>query len=339
MVVEMDFFVLACAMLFTVSGALKLVSIESFATSLEGLRVPLLASKFGRWLVPFFEVVLGLLFLFQVWLIPLASLAVVFLLLSTGVVVWNLIQGNRVPCNCFGSLSDSPISIRTVVRNLILIGLPLLVLWNEMYQNDFGHIDLPNRLAVDVVSLIIASLSIAASGLVFLRYSIVLSRLQTIESHLDLGHAGFAISTVEQRSSFPNHTWISPTQDEISRSSVQSENGQLEIVFVSSGCDSCKRLLSRLMELKIVHGSTVVVLVGFDPERHQEIAERLSLPSYAMKADAVANLYGVVQYPVKVTIDYQGNRLNEPVYGDEAIASSLAEAVFKAPSDSVQLTV
>lgn len=93
------------------------------------------------------------------------------------------------------------------------------------------------------------------------------------------------------------------------------------------------------MELKIVHGSTVVVLVGFDPERHQEVAERLSLPSYAMKADAVANLYGVVQYPVKVTIDYQGNRLNEPVYGDEAIASSLAEAVFKAPSDSVQLTV
>jgi uncharacterized membrane protein YphA (DoxX/SURF4 family) len=57
-----------------------------------------------------------------------AALAAALLVAFTVLLCLNLAHGRRPPCACFGSRSRSPISARTVVRNLVLLALATVAL-------------------------------------------------------------------------------------------------------------------------------------------------------------------------------------------------------------------
>jgi uncharacterized membrane protein YphA (DoxX/SURF4 family) len=109
-------------MVFLLAGVGKLARPDQWRTESGGLGVPTLLTT----VVPFFEVLLGSLLLVQVARRELAWVAVAVFAMFTVLLIVRLVQGRREPCACFGSLSQSPIGIGHVVRNLVFVSLSVL---------------------------------------------------------------------------------------------------------------------------------------------------------------------------------------------------------------------
>jgi hypothetical protein len=73
--------------------------------------------------LPYLEVVLGALLVAQLGGRVTALAALVLLVAFTAVVARRLARHDDAPCACFGALSTTPVSSRTVARNLVLVGL------------------------------------------------------------------------------------------------------------------------------------------------------------------------------------------------------------------------
>ena len=113
-------FVLGVVLL--VSGALKLAAGPRWPAQATAMGAPAVAVP----TVPWIELALGALLVAGVARPAVAVVAAAMLVVFTGVLVVRLAEGRRVPCACFGSRSDRPIGVGSVVRNLVLIALALV---------------------------------------------------------------------------------------------------------------------------------------------------------------------------------------------------------------------
>jgi hypothetical protein len=78
--------------------------------------------------VPFLELVLGALLVLGWWPRVTTIAAVLVLGAFTGLIVTNLLRGNRPSCACFGVRSARPLSWMFVARNVAFVGLLLVAL-------------------------------------------------------------------------------------------------------------------------------------------------------------------------------------------------------------------
>ena len=111
--------------------AVGLVLLVAGASKLRDPGWPPSARRFGAhaWTVPvlpWVELVLGGLLVARVggrWTAAAAAgLLAVFL-----VVVWRRVAaGDETPCACFGRASTAPMTVRTVARNAVLVGLAVV---------------------------------------------------------------------------------------------------------------------------------------------------------------------------------------------------------------------
>lgn len=161
-------FILGC--LFLASSWGKFLSFGSLPDEILDYR--LLSKKQAHivaYLLPFAELVVGILAIVGFALAPVSLLAILLLLIFTVAISINLFRGRRFSCHCFGS-SGAMIGPATLVRNILLMalacwlliyapftrGLPALVAsWKNNIQQ-FVHLEtvLP-VLGTIVLSLII----------------------------------------------------------------------------------------------------------------------------------------------------------------------------------------
>lgn len=121
----------AYGMLFLFSGTLKLTDTPAFSAALDGFMiVPPGMLPFVAVAIPLLEVGLGVGLVTGIKPGLVCSFATALLAVFTGVVAEKLLEGAKVSCGCFGSLSTHLVSGTTLVRNAILIvwGILLTVL-------------------------------------------------------------------------------------------------------------------------------------------------------------------------------------------------------------------
>src|SRR5690242_1661368 len=118
---------------FLLSAITKLADRKEAAAAFEGRAwLPPALAQFGARVLPWAEAVVGVMLLLG-WNIPLAAFgAAVLLLIFTAVVLGDLRSGRPMACHCFGRLSREPASWFTVVRNLILLALAALLIWQPV---------------------------------------------------------------------------------------------------------------------------------------------------------------------------------------------------------------
>lgn len=76
--------------------------------------------------VPWIEIVIGALLIAQIATAAVAIVALVILQLFTLLIVFNLGQGRRPVCACFGSWSAKPLGWSHVARNVVFMVLAVL---------------------------------------------------------------------------------------------------------------------------------------------------------------------------------------------------------------------
>ena len=109
---------------FVWAGATKLQARRAWADQARDMGAPLWAIPF----VPFLELVLGALLVLGWWPRVTTIAGVLVLVAFTGLIVTNLLRGNRPSCACFGVRSARPLSWMFVARNVAFVGLLLVAL-------------------------------------------------------------------------------------------------------------------------------------------------------------------------------------------------------------------
>jgi hypothetical protein len=110
----------AVVIVFLVSGTAKLLGLQTFRFGLQLL--PFMTSPVATVVsigLPLAELVVAIgLFLNQAWA---KYAAIGMLLVFSGVACLAVVMGRQVPCGCFGQLDGQTLSMRTVIRNGLLI--------------------------------------------------------------------------------------------------------------------------------------------------------------------------------------------------------------------------
>lgn len=125
-----EFVALFCATLiaaaFVISGSAKVFNLRSFVATVQGFELfPDGLARTVGYVLPFTELLLGLLLLLNVYRGVLLGFAVVLLFIFALGIAVNLIRGRtEISCGCFGS-KESHLTWFLVIRNALLIGVAL----------------------------------------------------------------------------------------------------------------------------------------------------------------------------------------------------------------------
>lgn len=110
------------AVVLLLAGVLKLARPADWRAQDVGLGVPALIAN----VVPFVEIGLGAALLVQWQRHVVAWGAVALFAAFTALLGLRLVQGQRPPCACFGSLSSRPIGAAQIARNAVFITIAVL---------------------------------------------------------------------------------------------------------------------------------------------------------------------------------------------------------------------
>src|SRR6476660_8633713 len=116
----------ALGLVFVAAGVLKLVEGPAWLKQAADMEV----SRTVAMVVPYVEIVVGVLLVAQLFRPWPAVVAVGMLLVFTVVIVRRIRDGSRPPCACFGSKSKRPLGTYHVIRNLMFVVLAVVAaLW------------------------------------------------------------------------------------------------------------------------------------------------------------------------------------------------------------------
>lgn len=111
------------AILLATAGVAKLTDLKGAEKAARGFGVSGPLATFGPVLLSVAEIVLGLMLLFPSvsWWGALG--ATVLLLIFIGMMAYQWFKGNAPDCHCFGQLHSEPVGLKSIVRNVIFLGL------------------------------------------------------------------------------------------------------------------------------------------------------------------------------------------------------------------------
>ena len=134
---------LALAVMWIVAAAAKLKNQAAASQAVVDFNLlPVRVAKAAGYVLPWFEMLLGLLLVFGVFIPFVAAMSFALLCAFSAAIGVNLARGRVVSCQCFGSLSNSPLSFWSLVRNAILGALFVTVALYSSKNNAVSDVQL-----------------------------------------------------------------------------------------------------------------------------------------------------------------------------------------------------
>jgi uncharacterized membrane protein YphA (DoxX/SURF4 family) len=311
---------------FMVAGWTKLRNLAVTRDDFGALGLPVRmipALSFG---LPLFEIGVGLLLLWE----PLVSLAAVgalgLLIGFTAVIGMNLWRGRQPSCACFGSLTRTQISARTLIRNVGLMAAATLLL-------------LPLPAAATPIVEISPAAILGMVCLVGIWWVFQLWRQQ--------GRLLLRIEQLERRSTRaaePQPVSLPRSPDLVGqpvpalalrdvthrRIDLQSLRGNsVVLIFLDESCQHCRRLLSRLSTWR-PSAHAIIMLAGHQPHSLN------FAPGLMIVTDDVSNAmqaFGVLGTPTAIVIDATG-RVAEPIARGNTSVTQLMDRLTELPQEA-----
>jgi uncharacterized membrane protein YphA (DoxX/SURF4 family) len=75
-----------------------------------------------------------------------------FLLLATfiGGMIWQMAQGRAPDCHCFGAIASEPVSVKSLIRNIVFAILAFVLVARGANSQGVGFSDLTNEMAIQL---------------------------------------------------------------------------------------------------------------------------------------------------------------------------------------------
>jgi protein-disulfide isomerase len=249
---------------FAVSGVAKLLDLPGARQALREFSVPERLARPGAWLLPLFELTLAVLLLpaTTAWLSASAGLGL--LLVFTAGIGYQLAQGRRPTCHCFGQLSHRPIGRGTLVRNGALSLVAALIVMAGADNPGPSAVAWVGSLPLDTLLLSLAVVALAAVSAVqawFLvhllhQHGRLLARLEAggrpvaaqASAPRAVGEEGLPINTPA-----PAVALTDLNGQPVTVSGVLVDQRPAVLLFVDPNCGPCNDLMPEAREWRQLH--------------------------------------------------------------------------------------
>jgi peroxiredoxin len=285
--------------------------------------------------------------------LPFAELVVAGLLLFSGSAVWgavgaavllglfivaisvSLARGKRPDCHCFGQVHSEPVGAKTLVRNVVLIGLAVFVIAEGRGTNAWNFFD--GLTAAAWVGLAAGLVIAAALGvLAWLVVNLIaqqgrlLNRIDTLEAALGIENES---ATPEMGlpvgSPAPAFELESTSGEMVSLDSLLADDNSVVLLFTTADCGPCNALMPELAGWQDEHANaiTFAVVGGGNEEGNRAKASEHGIRRLLLQEnDEVATAYAYVGTPSAVAISTQGKIISPLVAGVENIRGLVRRA-------------
>ena len=259
---------LLLAAVFGVAGVAKLLDYEGSRKSLVNFGLPEFLSRPVGLLLPLAELICAIALIpdpTAIWgAYGIALLLVVFIV---GISVM-LAQGRSPDCHCFGQLHSTPVSWKTLVRNIGLLAITGLVLWKNQ-ENTGGEV-LANltRLSTfqSVMIAAIAALTIVAVlELWFLMHVLrqngrLLLRLEAVEGKLNIAPVAPPVLGLPVGTTAPDFFLKGLDGKTVTLGMLRESGKPVLLVFSGVDCGACDALLPQLAIWKTEHAERLRIV-------------------------------------------------------------------------------
>ena len=330
----------ALALIFVVSGIAKLADRPGTTQAVANFGLPRRLVAPIAALLPVAELVVAALLVASPTARVGGAAALVLMVAFIAVVAWNLAQGRRPECNCFGRIGGSDISGRTVVRNGVLASAAFLVATASVERPDAWPLGLV--LAVAFAALVLGAETAAGRAA---------SRRK--QAALDAGFdAAMAEGSSFERIDAPD--FALEDRDGAIRAVADFVDGARPslVCFLTPGCGPCasfKPSVARWAQVYAEELQLVVVTTG-SREHNASLLNDLSGVPVLFDDGEVRTAYGVGGTPGAALIGIDGRLAGPPAAGESNIRKLLAAALTGAevrfgdavpdgaPADSIDMS-
>ncbi|YAL84290.1 TlpA family protein disulfide reductase [Dermacoccaceae bacterium W4C1] len=311
--------VLLCALILAVSGIAKLRAPVAAADAFTSLRIP--APAWAPRALPIGELVLAVaLLVLPAPLLAIAAVATTVLMLAYTVVIARALRfAEPVRCNCFGELGSHDVSVRTLVRNLLLVVAAALTIWasaagvsvpqalSEAAQNVLAWVALA-ALACAVVLLSFGSASEDETAPAFDGDEDLEGEGEYHRLPIPLGQARDGLGDIV-------------TLEELTRGTA------VLLIWVSPGCGPCQRVITQIPGWAEELSPAVSIRALYSTEREvveQMAPQTLDLALYDVQNN-VSRVLRMPSYPSAVLLGADGYLAGGPVRGEQGVEEFLAD--------------
>lgn len=324
---------------FGVAGVAKLVDLKGSRKSLSDFGVPGFLVAPLAVLLPLAELACA------VALIPDASAwwggrgAATLLTLFIAAISINLVRGRRPDCRCFGQLSSSPVSGKTLARNAVLLALAVLIGW-EGRENPGG---LPSfagwtsfesaMLAVAIALAVIAVLTLWLLVHALRQNGRLLVRLETVEKKLGIDPTAGALPGLPVDTTAPEFQVKGLDGTTVTLHMLRRKSQRLLLVFTAPGCAACEELLPEVGRWQREHAEkvlTVLISQGEVEANRAEAAKHNLLDVLLETGQEVSHAYLVTATPGAVLVT-DGKIAMPLAMGPHAIRDLMSRALLPPP--------
>jgi thiol-disulfide isomerase/thioredoxin len=306
----------ALALIFVVSGVAKLMDQTGTAQAVRNFGIPpRLVTPIAR-LLPIVELGLAALLVIDGTARLGGLLSLLLLLAFVAIVGWNLSQGRRPECNCFGRIGGSDISGRTIARNVVLAAAAVAVTALPAER--------PDALAAGVaIAGALAAVVLAAEAAA--GRAAVKRKQAALDAAFDTAMAEAAF----EKGPAPDFA-LEDRNGRIRTLRDFTGNGRpVLLCFISPGCGPCvafKPAAARWAQVYHDRLSVVLVTTGTVEQSAAFLEEAKSVP-VLFDDGTVRAAYGVVGTPGGALISADGLLAGPPAGGEYAIRKLLAAAL------------
>ena len=329
---------LVLSAVFLLSGVAKLLDPAGSRTSLRDFGVPAALVPVFVWLLPSAELVCAVLLLvpaLALWgAIGAATLLVVFTL---GIAV-NLLRGRKPACHCFGQLSSEPVGSGTLVRNVALLAVAALIVWQRDIAAASG-LGAVTGASSPVVLLALAFVAQTVLGVTALYYVLrqngrMLLRVEALEVRLGIAAAPEPVNTgLPVGTEAPAIDLVDLAGRRVTLVQLHEKATPVLLLFSEPECGACEALLPDVAQWQQDYADRLqVLLVSRDSvEANLEKLGALAISPILLQKDReVADAYGVVGTPSAVVVT-DGRIGSLLAAGADAIRELVKQAIVPSP--------
>ena len=262
---------LLLAVVFGIAGIAKLLDYDGSRKSLLNFGLPdFFAQPLGL-LLPLAELVCAMALLldrFAAW--GASGIAVLLVAFIAGISVV-MAQGRRPDCHCFGQLHSSPVSPKTLVRNLVLLALAGFVLsknqenTSQEFVRQLSH--LPSFqsaiLAVAAVLALVAALELWLLVHMLRQNGRLMLRLEAVEAKLKIDPVAPPPQGLPVGTPAPDFLVKRLDGEAVTLGSLRESGRPVLLVFTGPDCGACDALLPQLAQWQAEHEERLrIVLIS-----------------------------------------------------------------------------
>jgi peroxiredoxin len=330
---------LVLAAVFGVAGVAKLFDYVGSRKSLADFGVPGFLAAPLAVLLPLAELTCAVAFLpdSSVWWAA-RGVIVLLALFIVGIGI-SLARGRTPNCHCFGQLSSSPVSWKTVARNAVLL-VPAVLLAAEGRENPGGLPSFAGWTAFESAAVAVAAALAAIVGVtlwllvhVMHQSGRLLVRLEAVEKKVGIDPAAAAVSGLPVETPAPAFQVKNLDGETVTLDMLREKSKRLLLVFTAPSCTACEELLPEVGVWQREHSEKVLTVLisqgDAEPNRAKAATHNL-LDVLLETGQEVSHAYLVDATPGAVLVT--DGKIAEPLaIGPKAIRGLMDRALLPTP--------